>query len=570
MFRKNEDYKQYDIFGVTDSLSEKQSKLLSNSLEHSFFVNIFSEIKESDFKVLYSDKKSRPNVAVNQLVSSLILRHLFNWTYEALFRNLNFNILTRHAIGIQSINENVFSEASIYNFQNKILQYYIETGKDLLTEVFDKLTTSQLKEYGVKSDIQRGDSFLIGSNIFDYTRIQLLIEVLLRLYRILDEQDKLQCSEVLQSYTNQTAGQYIYKLTKEDLPKEIEQLAGIYQEMFTSYKDKYGDVAIFNIFKRVYYEHFTVLKDNVGVIPNDQLNSSILMSPDDPEATYRNKRRKDSKGYSGHLSETANPINKLNLITDVAVVPNNVDDAKVLEERLPEMVDKTPDLSEYHADGNYGSPHVDELMEAYKIKQIQTSVRGRKAFAKMEIKETASGEYWVTCEHEQSVKATKAIKGKHAKRLRAVFDFNKCLQCPLNMKCKARVSGGKIKQPKRIWYFSAEKIRLHRRLQNFNALPPERQKLRANVEATVKEVKRGIKDGKVRIRGRVKVKIYLSMSSIAVNLARIHRYLRYKPNNYANNNRHKGIIRLILCKLSQILNPKTNLANSIYLNQELL
>jgi hypothetical protein len=561
MFRKNEEYKQYDIFGVTNALSEKQSKLLSNSIEHSFFENIFSNISESDFEVLYSDKKSRPNVPVNQLVGSLILKHLFNWTYEALFRNINFNILTRHAIGIQTINESVFSEASIYNFQNKIIGYYIETGKDLLTEVFDKLTASQLKEYGIKSNIQRGDSFLIGSNIFDYTRIQLLIEVLLRLYRILDEQDKHQCSEVLQDYIKQTAGQYIYKLSKENLPKEIKQLAGIYHKMFISYKDKYNDVAVFNIFERVYYEHFTVLEDKADAIAANELNSSILMSPDDQEATYRNKRRKDSKGYSGHISETANPENELNLITDIAVVPNNIDDAKLLEGRLPEMIDKTPDLSEYHTDGGYGSPSVDILMEAHEIKQIQTSVRGRKAFAKMEIKEFATGEYCVTCEHGQTVKATKATKGKNAKRLRAVFDYNKCSQCPLNTKCKSRVSGVKIQRPKRTWYFSKEKIRLHKRKQNHNTLPPERQTLRANVEATVKEVKRGIKDGKVRVRGQQKVMIYLSMTSIAVNLTRIHKYLEPKPYNCTSIMKYKRIIKLLLDKMDPILSSKTQFSN---------
>jgi len=556
MFRKNEEYKQYDIFGVTNALSEKQSKLLSNSIEHSFFENIFSNIKECDFKVLYSDKRSRPNVPVNQLVGSLILKHLFNWTYEALFNNLNFNILTRHAIGIQTINESVFSEASIYNFQNKIIGYYVETGKDLLTEVFDNLTASQLKEYGIKSNIQRGDSFLIGSNIFDYTRLQLLIEVLLRLYRILDEHDKHQCSEILQDYIKQTAGQYIYKLSKENLPKEIKQLAEIYRKLFISYKDKYSDIAVFNIFERVYYEHFTVLEDKIDVVAANELNSSILMSPDDHQATYRTKRRKDSKGYSGHISETANPKNKLNLITDIAVVPNNVDDAKLLEGRLTEMIDKTPDLSEYHADGGYGSPSVDILMEKYDIKQIQTSVRGRKAFAKMEIKELAVGGYWVTCEYGQTVKATKATKGKNAKRLRAVFDYSKCLQCPLNPKCKSKVSGVKIQRPKRTWYFSKEKIRLHKRMQNLNTLAPEHQGLRANVEATVKEVKRGIKDGKVRIRGQQKVMIYLGMTSIAVNLTRIHKYLLSKPFNCACIMKFKRIIKLFLGKMELILSSK--------------
>ena len=51
--------------------------------------------------------------------------------------------------------------------------------------------------------------------------------------------------------------------------------------------------------------------------------------------------------------------------------------------------------------------------------------------------------------------------------------------------------------------------------------------MRANVEASVKEVKRGVKNGKVRIRGYRRIKFYLCMTSIAVNLTRIHKYLLY-------------------------------------------
>jgi hypothetical protein len=177
MFKKNESYKQYSLFGVTDSLSDSQRSMMETSIEHSFFVNIFSKINEKDFDVLYSTKKSRPNVPVNQLVGALILKNLYNWTYQQLFMNLNFNLLTRHALGAQSLGGSIFAEASIFNFQNKVIEYYIQTGKDLLTEVFDGLTSAQLKEFGIKTDIQRGDSFLLGSNIFDYTRLQLLIEV---------------------------------------------------------------------------------------------------------------------------------------------------------------------------------------------------------------------------------------------------------------------------------------------------------------------------------------------------------------------------------------------------------
>jgi len=523
MFKKNDEYRQFELFGFLDALSEKQQKMLSNSIEQSFFVNIFSKIDESRFKDLYSSNKSRPNVPVNQLVGSLVLKHLKNWTYEELFQHLNFNLLTRYAIGIRSMETAIFSQASIFNFQNKIIDHYVKTGTDLLTEVFDGLTSQHLKEFGIKTNIQRGDSFLMGSNIFDYTRLQLLIEVLLRLFRALDDQDKALFSSLLDDYTQQTSGQYIYKVEKENLPKEIDKLAAIYHELYLRLNKNYHELSVFKIFSRVYSEHFVVVDQKVEVVEATELTSSILMSPDDPQATYRDKRNQNSKGYSGHVSETANPENELNLITDIAVTPNNLDDAKILEQRLPQMLDKTPDLEEYHSDGGYGSPEVDILMEDNSIRQIQTALRGKKAFVKFTIQESSPGAYWVECEHGQKVKA-ETIKEDSTKGYKAVFDHQVCLDCPLKDKCRARVSGGKTKKKKRTWYFSQEKVRLHKRQQNINGIPKERRTLRANVEATVKELKRGVKDGKIRVRGQNRANFYLQLTAIGVNLTRIHKY----------------------------------------------
>lgn len=550
MFKRNEKYRQAELFGLMSSLSSKQNKMLIKSIEHSFFMQIFTKIDEGDFKVLYSNKKSRPNTPVNQLVGSLVLKHLFNWTFEELFKRLNFDLLTRYAIGIRSLEEEIFSEATIYNFQNKIIAHFVTTGKDLLKTVFDSLTNNQLEEFGIKTDIQRGDSFLIGSNIFDYTRLQLLIEVLHRLFRILDEEDKILYSNILTDYTKQTAGQYIYKLQKDDLPKEIQKLAGVYHELFLSLKEKYRDISVYQIFTRVYSEHFVVIDQKVEVVASDKLNSSILMSPDDLEATFRDKRDQQSKGYSGHVSETANPENKVDIIVDADVQPNNVDDAKILEDRLPKMIEKTPDLNEYHVDGAYGSPNVDALMDEHEIMLIQTAVRGRKAYVKFLIEELPNETYNVTCEYGQKVVATKATKGKDAKRHKAVFNHDICLTCPLYGICNSQVMGGKRVIKKRIWYFGKDKILLQRRLKNRDLIPVERRKLRSNVEATVKELKRGMKGGKVRVRNRAKVKIYLYFTAIGVNLTRIHKYLNdsklSSPTNHKNGLGYNNVYRLVL------------------------
>ncbi len=52
------------------------------------------------------------------------------------------------------------------------------------------MTIKQINELALKPDIQRTDSTLVSSNIKKYSRAQLLIEILIRHERILDEADK--------------------------------------------------------------------------------------------------------------------------------------------------------------------------------------------------------------------------------------------------------------------------------------------------------------------------------------------------------------------------------------------
>ena len=135
MFRRNLGYKQTELFSFEDKLTKKQTQYLIESTEFTFFKEVFQKIDESLFSPLFSSTKSRPNAPINQLVGSLILKHLYDWSYSELFRNLTFNTLTRYAIGIKDPSLDVFSEATIFNFQNRIINYYEKTGKDLITEV---------------------------------------------------------------------------------------------------------------------------------------------------------------------------------------------------------------------------------------------------------------------------------------------------------------------------------------------------------------------------------------------------------------------------------------------------
>jgi hypothetical protein len=257
-----------------------------------------------------------------------------------------------------------------------------------------------------------------------------------------------------------------------------------------------------------------------------KLNGSTLQSPDDIDATYRKKRDRHYRGQSVNVTETANPDNELNLITDAVVCSNDTDDSKILNERIEPIKEKTPDLNELHTDGAYGSEDNDKKMEELEITHVQTAVRGRKAEVSMEIEEVSDGQYKVKCPH-QCVSSQKT-KTRH----KACFDVEICRQCPLSRNCPA-----KQQSDKRTYYFDRSDYLLGKRNRNIKSLPPERRKLRPNVEATVKEFTKPFNHkGKLRVRGLFKTMVYAHAMAISINFGRIWRYMAENPDFFALSN----------------------------------
>jgi hypothetical protein len=519
MFRENTTHLQRSFFDIERQLSESKRKKIRESEEYSFYQLIFRKIKEENFAVLYSENGSRPNSAVNIMVSAIILGYRKGWTIKEMLEQIDFNLLTRTALGLNRMDDAAFCEATFFNFQNRLLKHFVETGENLLERVFDGLTEEQLKKLKIKTDIQRSDSFMAMSNIRNYGRVQLLIEVLIRLYRVLGEKDKERFKDMLSEYMKQTSGQYIYKLERTEIPQELEKLGWIYHKLYEALREGYGEVEIFRIFERVCQEHFTVVENKVAVKKNEELHSGMIQSPDDIDATYRKKGEKTGKGQSVNVTETANPENELNLVTDIAVQSNNTDDSDIMNGRIETLKEKAPDLKEMHTDGAYGSKDNDEKFEELGITHIQTAVKGRKSRVEMKIEEITEGEYEVSCPR-QKVK-TEKTRIRH----KACFDKGCCDGCSFAGDCPTLIQKGQ-----RVYYFTREQYLANKRKGNINTLPVERKKLRPNVEATIKEFVKPLNHkGKLRVRGRFKTMMYACSMGISINFGRIHRYLTVNP-----------------------------------------
>ncbi len=107
-----------------------------------------------------------------------------------------------------------------------------------------------------------------------------------------------------------------------------------------SKKDKFHGTKEFINLERAFREHFIIVHQETKAKPNNELNSGMLQSPNDQEATYRKKRGRKSKGFTINATETANPDNPIQLIDDIAVHPNTVNDTKILNGRIDKIKEK--------------------------------------------------------------------------------------------------------------------------------------------------------------------------------------------------------------------------------------
>jgi len=513
MFRENN---QPALITFEAELNEKQRKSLQKTKEKWFKILVFSNINELDFKPLYSSEKSRPNVPVNILVSALILKELRGISFNELMESIMFDLRMKAALGLENIDDVPFSMATIFNFQIRLLAYEKQTGINLIEKVFDRLSAAQIKQLSIKADIQRTDSTLVSSNIKKYSRIQLLIEILLRVLRVLDDKDKAIFSEKLAEYTKEGSQKYVYKLKAKDLPHELNKIGKLYQLIWSEINKtgKYLGIKEYTVFERAYKEHFIVIDGKIETCANKDLHSGMLQSPDDQDATYRNKRGEESWGFAINATETATPENPIQLLTDVAVAANNVDDSKILNERLDGIIEKTPNLEEMHTDGGYGSKENDAKFEEAEITQITTAVRGRESKVDLTIEKISDSlqTYTVECQYQKVT----SVPTKQRNKVR--FDAQTCESCPLKNECPSYKN-------KRRFYFKHEDYLQNKRNHRIKTIPAERRKIRPNVEATMKEIKSRTESGKLKVRGLFKTKLFAFHVGIAINFGRIFRYL---------------------------------------------
>ena len=103
-------------------------------------------------------------------------------------------------------------------------------------------------------------------------------------------------AELFEPYLQGHSGHYIYRLKREEYPEHLQRIGEHMQRLLGELSASYGKEPIYAVLERVFDEHFQVTVQALAAKAEKDLSAQSLQSPDDLEATYREKNGKRYQG----------------------------------------------------------------------------------------------------------------------------------------------------------------------------------------------------------------------------------------------------------------------------------
>ena len=525
MFRKNEEHRQQSFFSGHYLLPDKLQERLLTSWAETFYQRLFSRIDEEVFAPLYSDEASRPNTPVNVLMGLEILKSGFGWSDEELHEQVCFNLQVRHALGLRDLRSAIFTLRTLYNFRRRVREYEEETGINLYQKVFEQVTDEQLEAVELATGWQRMDSTQVLSNLKKMHRVELLVSVLHAVHKQLPESMKDEWAQRWARYLEGRPHQVCYRIATDEVEDHLVIIGQELSEADAVLEEQAPESEVLELVQRVLEEQYEQdTEGNVYLRPEEDVASDSLQSPHDPDATYRVKGGETYRGgYVANVSETADPENDVQLITDVQVEPNRADDATLMEQSLDDQARRGIEVNQVTVDGGYTGPNGEAACARHDVTLRPTRMRGGQTAPDhwgweaytWEVEDDGTP-VSVTCP--QGCTAT-VFPGRAEDCFLARFEDGRCASCPF-FKTRCRVQERKRLSP--TLYVTRRRVEIALRRQQMS---PEDASIRAVVESTIRSLKRAFPGSKLPVRGLIRARMVLYPAAMMVNVRRLHRHL---------------------------------------------
>jgi len=267
-----------------------------------------------------------------------------------------------------------------------------------------------------------------------------------------------------------------------------------------------------------------------GAVPvilkaKENVTGASLPSPHDPDATYSGHK---GKGYSVQVAETCGADNDTQIITHVSVTDACQSDAQAALPVLADLEERGLRPAELVADTSYGGTE-NVLAATTAGTELVSPVAGsseptRTVTALRAVDFEVAADGTARCPAGQAAQAQRRA-GHRGHGLVLSFAPASCDACPLRAYCPARWQARTATYGIRIDPYACA-LASRRRAQSHPSFR-ERYAIRAGIEATNSELKRGHGLGRLRVRGRPRVRLVAYLKALGCNLKRmVHALLR--------------------------------------------
>ena len=505
MFRKTESTPQLDLFTAPGNILPRraQKKYTDEKAWHNqFFKLVTSRIDEESFRPLFeATTMGAPNASVRILVAMSILKEGFGCSDEDLFEKCEFDLLARRALGLEMLDDKLPSLDTYYLFGRRLTEYEQRTGINLMERCFEQVTGEQVKLFKISGSSVRMDSKLIGSNIAQYSRYELIHRTLCKVLR----QDSVmtmlnpKLRKGAEVWLGEDSGKTVYRSNKDEMAQRLVRI-GLY--IYAVLKRLKDDAPGYDLLHRVFHDQYVVEKGRVELKDKHKVASDSLQSPDDPDATYRDKGGQKVSGYVTNITETIES-DKPSIITSVQTEPVTFADCNFLQDAISNTERVTGHLVEnVYADGAYQSPENREFARLHMGMELLTGkLQGGCRYLldrepgtdNLKVTDTETGEVFDAIYVGENKR-----EGKHW-----------------------RVNLSHVK-PTHPWrYFNEDEVRRSELRRKIESLPPEEQHKRNNIEAAMFQYSFHTRNGKTRYRGLFRHRLQAFHRCMWMNLRRL-------------------------------------------------
>jgi len=563
MFRLNDAHLQGSLFSALDELPPKLRAALDSSWAGVFYREVFCRLDESLFADLYADSGSRPNTPVNVLLGFEIIKAGFGWSDSATHERFTYDLQVRYAVGCRTFSQGHFELRTVYNFRKRLREYCELTGRDLMTLAFERVTDDQLRALALDTGQVRVDSTQVASNIRDFSRLQFLVEVLIRVRRMLSLADRRRYGLLLDSYVTKSSTKFVFNVSSAQGRVHVAKIGRIMAKLVDELAQDYGQHETYALLKRVFEEQF-IQDDEDGWRPrkHKEFGSPLVCSPDDQEASTRRKRGIVHKGYVVNVTETCAVGNPMQLIVKVQTAPNIKTDVDFLKEAVISLKRRL-DIDTCYTDGGYNQEALYRMMSPLGIEHLQTGIQGHPSMTRLglyqyQISRAPTGEpLTLICPNGQHT----SIHSHRPGRYHASFDHDQCRGCPHIDRCRSNRNS-----LHRTVYFTDYDMEIARRRLYIESIKDQASNPRSAVESTVYSVKRPFGD-KLPVRGRFRVHTLMIGSALMANVRRIMRAMKriagpdgQVPASARLQKASFSVLRKLAAHISQILNLRLGMS----------